>query len=71
MNTIDAARAWQRPVMTAGGMVAAGYVLMKTEPLTLGHFHACLLFLGVLYVWRGAVDKGGLRELIEAWKRNP
>jgi hypothetical protein len=36
--------------------------------MTLGHFHACLWFLAALYVWRGAVDKGGLKEIVDAWR---
>lgn len=68
MSALDQARAWQRPVMTGFGMVAAGIVLLRTEEIALAHFHACLWFLAGLYVWRGAVDKGGLKEIIAAWK---
>lgn len=55
-----------RPAMMWLGLVLVPVAMVPGVGIE--KFHALLVFLAFLYVFRGAVDKGGLKELIEAWK---
>jgi hypothetical protein len=55
-----------RPAMTWLGLILVPIAL--TPDVDVNKFRALLLFLAFLYVFRGAIDKGGVRELIEAWR---
>lgn len=58
-----------RPAMMWLGLVLVPVALLPA--VGVDKFRALLLFLAFLYVFRGAIDKGGLRELIDAWRQRP
>jgi hypothetical protein len=66
---IDRARAWQRPIFSAGiiGCAITFAARMPADGI-LDAFRACLVAGGFLYVWRGFVDKGAAERLLGIWK---
>lgn len=66
---IDKARVWQRPLFSAALITGLVWVLVRMPPGDMIRALPWLLLAGAfLYAWRGAIDKGGIAEVLRAWR---